>query len=402
MLRSAVSIPTTAAEAIARIDANDAQLRAWVHVDRDAANAVPAAGPLAGIPFGVKDVIDVAGMPTRYGLGRGVEAAPIDAWCVAALRAAGAVPVGKTHTTALAFRDPAPTVNPHHAEHTPGGSSAGSAASVGAGHVAFALGTQTVGSTVRPACFCGVVGYKPTYGTIPAQGVAPQAPSFDTVGIIAANAEIAARVASVFIAGLDPDPSAPPHVAYAPETFRDRFEPEVLAALQATADAAAAAGANLQHVELPSIVDEAIAPHWTICSYEAHAVLRRLQVHGFPPLLDAFITAGPQTSREAYRAALEHRLRTRSQIAALLSLYDVVLLGCANPAPGLDSTGDTTPLMPWTYWGAPSLTLPVARSTQGLPIGVQLVAAPGNDEKLLRAARWLERSLISSPAATRR
>lgn len=395
MQHSAVSIPTSAAEAIARIDAGDAQLHAWVHVDYAAANAATPAGPLAGMPFGVKDVIEVSGMPTRYGLAGGVESAPLDAWCVAALRAAGAVPVGKTQTTALAFRDPAPTVNPHHREHTPGGSSAGSSAAVGAGHVAFALGTQTVGSTVRPACYCGVVGYKPTYGTIPAQGVAPQAPSFDTVGIIAGNAEIAARVASVFIAGLDTEPGAPPRIGYAPGTFGERFEPEVLAALQAAADAAAAAGANLETVQLPAIIEEAIAPHWTICSYEAHAVLKPLQAQGFPPLLDAFITAGPQTSREAYREALDHRARTRPQIAALLAQYDVVLLGCANPAPGLESTGDTTPLMPWTYWGAPSLSLPVARSAQGLPIGVQLVAAPGNDAELLRTARWLERALAN-------
>lgn len=386
----------TVAEAIARIDRNDAQLQAWIYVDRDAARTVPANGPLAGMPFGVKDIIEVSGMPTRYGLENfGIAAAPIDAWCVAALRAAGAVPVGKTHSTALAFRDPAPTRNPHNLEHTPGGSSAGSAAAVGAGHVPFALATQTLGSTVRPAAFCGVVGYKPTHGTIPGQGVTPQAPTFDTVGIIAANMQITAQVAAVFLAGLDTEPTGAPRIAYAPGAFADRFEPAVLGALQATADGVAAAGATVERIDAPAIAGEAIAPHWTISTFEANAVLRPLRVYGFPPLLDAFIAAAPETTYDMYRAALEFRARTRTQIAALLARYDVLLLACANPAPGLDSTGDVVPFMPWTFWGLPVLTLPVARSAAGLPIGVQLVAAPGADATLLRAARWIERSIAA-------
>lgn len=383
----------TAAEAMARIDQNDAQLRAWVYVDRNAAKAEARGGPLSGIPFGVKDLYDVAGMPTRFGLNWGIESAPIDAWCVAALRAAGAVPIGKTHTTALAYRDPAPTRNPHNLEHTPGGSSAGSAAAVGAGHVPFALGTQTVGSGLRPASFCGVVGYKPTYGVIPVQGMAPYAPSLDTVAIISANVEIAARVMSVFAPEFDSTPRGVPHVGYAPKAFANRFEPETLAVLQKTANAIAQAGAHVEQIELPSIVDETSAPtaaHWSIVSFEANAVLGPLRVHGFPPLLEEFIAAASKVSYEAYQTALAQRARTRPQIAAMLAKYDVLLLGCANPAPGLDSTGDTTPLTPWSFWGVPSLSLPVARSAKGLPIGVQLVAAPGCDDKLLRAARWIE------------
>jgi Asp-tRNA(Asn)/Glu-tRNA(Gln) amidotransferase A subunit family amidase len=385
-----------AAEAIARIDRNDAEIKAWIYVDRDAPQAVPANGPLAGMPFGVKDIIEVSGMPTRYGLENfGIAAAPIDAWCVAALRAAGAIPVGKTHSTALAFRDPAPTRNPHNLEHTPGGSSAGSAAAVAAGHVPFALATQTLGSTVRPAAFCGVVGYKPTHGAIPGQGVTPQAPTFDTVGIIAADAGTAARVISVFLADLDTEPAGAPRIAYAPGAFADRFEPAVLTALQAVADDAAAAGAMVERVDIPAIVGEAIAPHWTIATFEANAVLRPLRVYGFPPLLDAFIAAAPETTYDMYRTALEFRARTRPQITALLARYDVLLLACANPAPGLDSTGDVVPFMPWTFWGLPVITLPVARSAGGLPIGVQLIAAPGADATLLRAARWIERSLAA-------
>jgi Asp-tRNA(Asn)/Glu-tRNA(Gln) amidotransferase A subunit family amidase len=384
---------STAAEAIARIARDDAQLAAWVHVDRAAVDVVPAAGPLDGMPFGVKDVIDVAGLPTHYGMTNfGVDAAPIDAWCVAALRAAGGVPVGKTHSTALAFRDPAPTRNPHHPDHTPGGSSAGSAAAVGAGHVPFALGTQTVGSTVRPAAFCGVVGYKPTHGAIPVQGVAPQAPTFDTVGIIAASATIAARVATVFMPDLDTEPAGTPRIAYAPEQFAERFEPAVLAALAATAEGATVAGAQLETIVLPAIVAEAIAPHWTICGFEAHAVLRPIERYGFPPFLAGFMAEAQTISYAAYRSALAFRARTRSEIATLLAGYDVLLLGVANPAPASRAnTGDTTPPMPWTFWGFPVLTLPVARSAGGLPIGIQLVAAPGADARLLRAARWFER-----------
>jgi Asp-tRNA(Asn)/Glu-tRNA(Gln) amidotransferase A subunit family amidase len=391
--RSAAPIATTAAEAIARIDLNDAQLRAWAYVDRSAARAGGRSGPLSGMPFGVKDLFDVAGMPTRYGLNWGIDSAPIDAWCVAALRAAGAVPIGKTHTTALAHRDPAPTRNPHQPEHTPGGSSAGSAAAVAAGHVPFALGTQTSGSGLRPASFCGVVGYKPTYGIIPVHGMAPYAPSLDTVAIISANAEITARVMSVFAPDFDFEPAGAPRVGYAPETFASRFEPQTLAALQRAADAIARAGAHVERIELPSIVAEASAPtglQRTIVSFEANAVLRPLRVHGFPPLFEAFMAAASEVSYEAYRAALAQRTRTRPQIAALLARYDVLLLGCANPAPRLDSTGDATPLLPWSLWGMPSLALPVARSGEGLPIGVQLVAAPGCDDKLLRTARWIE------------
>ena len=384
----------SAADALARIDRNDAELQAWVHVDRDAAQAVPANGPLAGMPFGVKDIIDVRGMPTRYGLQNfGVAAAPLDAWCVAALRAAGAIPIGKTHTTALAFRDPAPTRNPHHPAHTPGGSSSGSAAAVSAGHVPFALGTQTLGSVVRPSAFCGVVGYKPTHAAIPGQGVMPQAPSLDTVGIIAANVQLTAQIAAVFLTGLDAAPVVAPRVAVAPDAFGDRFEPAVHAALAAAADGIAAAGATLERIALPPIVADAIAPHWTIARFEARAELLPLRAHGLPPLVDAYLADAAATTYDTYREAREFQARTRRQIAALLERYDVLVLACANPAPDRASTGDVVPFMPWTFWGLPALTLPVARSVEGLPIGVQLVAAPGADATLLRTARWIERAL---------
>jgi Asp-tRNA(Asn)/Glu-tRNA(Gln) amidotransferase A subunit family amidase len=383
-----------AAEALARIDRSDAELRAWAYVDRAAVRAVAAEGPLAGMPFGVKDIIDVCGMPTRYGLPDfSVPSAPIDAWCVATLRAAGAVPLGKTHSTALAFRDPAPTRNPHHAERTPGGSSAGSAAAVGAGQVPFALATQTLGSIARPAAFCGVVGYKPTHGTIPAQGVTPQAPTLDTIGIIAADTSIAARVAAVYLPDLECEPRAAPRVAYAPGTFAGRFEPAVLAALQTASERIAAAGADVMRIDLPAIVEEAIAPHWAIDMFEANAVLRPLRAYDLPPLVAAFLTEAGETTYDAYRAALAFRARTRPEIAALLARYDVMLVACANPAPGRESTGDVVPFMPWTFWGVPVLTLPVARSPEGLPIGIQLIAAPNADATLLRAARWIERAL---------
>jgi Asp-tRNA(Asn)/Glu-tRNA(Gln) amidotransferase A subunit family amidase len=246
---------------------------------------------------------------------------------------------------------------------------------------------------VRPAAFCGVVGYKPTHGAIPVQGVAPQAPTFDTVGIIAASAAIAARVAAVFIPDLDTEPADAPRIAYAPAMFAERFEPAVLAALAATAAGATVSGAQLETIELPAIVAEAIAPHWTICGFEAHAVLQPLERYGFPPFLANFMLEARAITYADYRAARAFRARTRGAITTLLGGYDVLLLGVANPAPASrDNTGDTVPPMPWTFWGVPSLTLPVARSAGGLPIGVQLVAAPGADARLLRAARWFERN----------
>ena len=248
---------------VARIKAVDPRLEAWVHLDEAGARATAATlaaeatagtirGPLHGVPVGVKDIFHVAGMPTRAGSGAFAHSVPTaDATSVARLRAAGAVVLGKTHTTEFAFRDPAPTRNPWNREHTPGGSSSGSAAAVAARMVPLALGSQTVGSVLRPAAYCGVVGVKPTHGLIPTDGVIPLAWSLDHVGVFARGVADAALLLGVLAArAIEVQAVRAPRLALATELV-DRAEPEVAAQLRAAAAAFARAGAIVTDVKLP-------------------------------------------------------------------------------------------------------------------------------------------------------
>ncbi len=373
-------------------------LDAWAYRDADAA-ARPGDGPLAGSTFGVKDIIDVAGMPTGLGLdGRPPRTAQSDAWCVALLRAAGAVPVGKTRTTALAYRDPAPTRHPTHPERTPGGSSAGSAAAVAAGEVPFALGTQTFGSVVRPAAFCGIVGFKPSYGRIAVGGVYPNAPSFDTVGVLARDVATTVRVAEALLplvveraaeasSSGRPTGAPPLRLGWAPATLAERFAPATLAALRDYVASIPPALARITTIEL-----SAVAPMLplveAINAFEARAVLlsdRGLDADALPPEVVALIARGAAVGYRAYRAALAERERLRAVMLRELAGCEVVLLPLVDEAPARATTGDGLPLAPWTAWGAPCANLPVARSAAGLSLSIGIVAAPGADERVLRA-----------------
>jgi Asp-tRNA(Asn)/Glu-tRNA(Gln) amidotransferase A subunit family amidase len=363
---------------------------AWVY--RDAAPAAGAAGPLAGMRFGVKDNIDVLGMPTGYGLlDRTPRIASLDAWCVAALRAAGGVPLGKTHSTALASKDPAITRNPRIAGRTPGGSSAGSAAAVAAGHVPFALGTQTQGSVNRPAAFCGVVGFKPTYGLIPTGGVAPFAPSFDTVGIIADSVATATLVAGVLLPiALAYAFDGPIALGWAPATFADRFTPATRAALDAFVgllDAAAFAVRPAHFAHIESMRDVTT----TIMGYEAHATLAPFRAAGpLPPGVDAFIAGGASVGYDAYRAAQTERARLGGEASDVMAHFDAVMIPIADEPPGPDTTGDPLPQAAWTAWGMPSLALPIGTLDSGAPVSIGIVAPAGDDAIVLEVARRLE------------
>ena len=361
------------------------------------------AGSVAGLRFGVKDIIDVAGMPTGLGLAdRPARVAERDAFCVAVLRAAGAVPAGKTHTTALASVDPAVTRNPADAARTPGGSSAGSAAAVAAGEVPFALGTQTLGSIVRPAAYCGVVGFKPSYGRVPLAGVNPYAPSFDTIGIIARDVATATAVAAVLLPleavgdraaraehGARAEP-APLRLAFAGDALGDRFAAATLAALGGWVDALPGAVATVERVTLAAL-EPMLAVVDTILPFEAHASLR---VHGdggpLPPGVAALVARGATIAFAAYHAALVERERLRALVLAAIGGYDAVLLPLADEAPPRATTGDPQPQGPWTAWGCPAATLPVARSAAGLPLSIGIVAPPGADDRVLRALIRLE------------
>ncbi|MEA2667049.1 MAG: hypothetical protein QOI11_3993 [Candidatus Eremiobacteraeota bacterium] len=410
---------------------------AWAYRAPDDAPPEPAggetggaAGPLAGVRFGVKDIIDVAGMPTGLGLNdRPARIAERDAFCVAVLRAAGAVPVGKTHTTALASVDPAVTRNPADARLTPGGSSAGSAAAVAAGDVPFALGTQTLGSIVRPAAYCGVVGFKPSYGRIPLAGINPYAPSFDTVGVIARDVATVTAVAETLLplgtrdgavsrkddgspSDGSPDDSSfgaaaldggvpldtlaslgnavPLRLAYAGDALGERFAAATLRALTGWVETVPATVATVERVTLT-----ALAPMLpvidTILPFEAHASLRSHRAGGpLPPGIDALIERGSRIGFAAYRAALLERERLRALMLTEIAGFDALLLPLADEAPPRATTGDPSPQGPWTAWGCPAATLPVTRSAAGLPLSIGIVAAPGADDRVLAALARLE------------
>ncbi|HUZ48442.1 MAG TPA: amidase [Candidatus Dormibacteraeota bacterium] len=369
-------------------DGSDRGIEAWVFIDP---NPAPAGeGPLAGLTCGIKDVIDVGGMPTRFGVDFHDMSPTADAPCVAALRDAGAAILGKTHTTAFAYLDPAPTRNPHDPARTPGGSSAGSAAAVAAGHVDFALGTQTVGSTLRPASFCGVVGFKPSYGRISTRGILPLAHSLDHVGIIARDVGMVTRVARVLIPSLT-SAVAPerPLIAVDMELFSEYYGDEAHAALEGFAHRLADF-ADVVPRDFGAVARATLDPLKTIVAFEVAAALPFLRERDRPPEICALVRRGEAIDEDAYRAALDLREELRLKLAPLFSGIDALLTTCVGPAPSRETTGDARSQAPWSFFGTPSLTLPVGRSRDGLPIGAQLVAPAGMDAKLLALAERFE------------
>jgi aspartyl-tRNA(Asn)/glutamyl-tRNA(Gln) amidotransferase subunit A len=401
---------------LARVRERDGALRAWVLVDEVGARAAAQAaerearagrvrGLLHGVPVGIKDVIDVAGWPTRAGAPAFAHAHPAsDASAVARLRAGRAIPLGKTHTTQFAFRDPAPTRNPWNPAHTPGGSSSGSAAAVAARMVPIALGTQTVGSVLRPAAYCGVVGFKPTYGVIPLDGVIPLAWSYDHVGVIARAVEDVALGFEV-LSGDGPGRERrerPPRIAVASELLATA-QPEVAAQISASVDALSRAGARPSSIKLPDslaelrergqIVLEAEAAAYHAQSFAAHAA-------EYAPGIAALVRAGLTHRATTYVEANRARLRFRAEVMPLLAEHDALLAPVApSTAPhGLESTGEASLCAPWSWIGAPAIALPCGLDRQGLPHALQLVQAPGADGRLLEVAAWCERALAFARA----
>lgn len=411
-IRGGTLSPVALVEAcLARVRELDEGLQAWVHVDEAGARAAAQTaerearaghvrGVLHGVPAGVKDIMHVAGMPTRAGAAAFAHSMPVaDATAVARLRAAGAIVLGKTHTTQFAFRDPAPTRNPWNRDHTPGGSSAGSAAAVAARMAPLALGTQTVGSVLRPAAYCGVIGFKGTHGVIPLDGVIPLAWSYDHVGIFARAVEDVALAFEV----LSGDsvrialPARPPRIALARELLA-AAQPDVTAQVAATADALARAGATLTDIKLPAsyaelrergqIVVEAEAAAYHAESFAKHA-------GEYAAGIAAGIRAGLAHAATAYIAANRARLRFRDEVSAILVEHDALLAPVApSTAPaGLGSTGDASLCAPWSWTGVPAIALPSSLDRLGLPHSVQLVQAAGADGHLLSVAAWCERVL---------
>jgi Asp-tRNA(Asn)/Glu-tRNA(Gln) amidotransferase A subunit family amidase len=363
-----------------RIAEREPELRAWVEVcPQDSLGA----GPLNGIPFGAKDIYETRGLPTEFGspiyLGRKGQA---DAALVTRLRTLGAVLLGKTQTTAFASFDPSPTRNPRDPDHTPGGSSSGSAAAVAAGMVPFALGSQTQGSVLRPASFCGVVGFKPTYGMLPLDGVLPFAPSLDTAGLFTETADDMRLLWSRI--GFPAAPGAPA-ICAAPD--KPDVDPEMESAFHRTVNGLRAAGFRVQAIEFPPDWQDLLAASRLINQYEGartHESAFRTHGSGLGIKLAQLISDGLQLPECQYRDALAIISEMKQKMDRVFQEFPVILTPAApGPAPrGLQSTGDPRMNSPWTALGTPAISVPMP-GAGALPLGLQMTARPGNDAMLL-------------------
>jgi Asp-tRNA(Asn)/Glu-tRNA(Gln) amidotransferase A subunit family amidase len=418
----AVSAEQLVEACLARVREADGEVQAWQYLDpahalaqarardRDRSEGRPC-GPLHGVPVGVKDIIDTADMPTEDGTVLHAGRMPDrDAAVVAMLRAAGAVIMGKTVTTECATYTPGKTRNPHNAAHTPGGSSSGSAAAVAAGMVPLALGSQTNGSVIRPASFCGVYGFKPTHGLIPRSGVMKLSRALDHVGVFARSIEDIALVSEQLVGcdEADPDtrpraripfgevaaqePPLPPRLAFVKGPVWDRATPETRAAFE---ELAGELGERVAEVELPPSAERALEWHRIIMQAEMAANLDLEWEKGRDRLSESLRTqlaSGRALAALDYQRALARIPLLNAAFAEIFREFDALLTPAApGTAPhGLASTGDPAFCSLWTLCGMPAFTLPLMRGENGLPMGVQLVGSRHDDARLLRTARWLQ------------
>ncbi|WP_299649858.1 amidase [uncultured Tateyamaria sp.] len=381
-----------------------ARLKGWdqhIHAFVTLADPVSASasGPLAGITVGVKDIIDVAGLPTRNGSATCEAATPArdDAPVVARLRAAGATIVGKTTTTEFAFTDPTQCRNPHDLARSPGGSSSGSGAAVGAGIVDIALGTQTAGSLCRPAAYCGAVGFKPSAGLLPREGVTPLAPSFDTVGIIGRNVGMVqfafGAMAPPASARYPTKPTALCGLWHTGATLAQDWSQALLEAQ----DVFASIAGRVNSSHLPADVDAIVAAHRTVMGAEAAIAHGSALADARAPLLQpnfrAALEAGRKVTPDALAAARSMLAQAKQAFWAQMSSVNAVLtLPVPDGAPLLDgSTGFQDWLTPWTVVGGPLVCLPWGLDALSRPRSVMLAAHPGHDRWLLSLAAQLER-----------
>jgi Asp-tRNA(Asn)/Glu-tRNA(Gln) amidotransferase A subunit family amidase len=404
-----------------RIDALEPRIKAWAFLDPDYAlqqarradevrREGKVFGALHGVPIGVKDIIDTADMPTEYGSALYAGRRPArDAAVVTRLREAGAIVLGKTVTTELAYYAPGKTTNPHDPERTPGGSSSGSAAAVAAGMVPLALGTQTNGSVVRPASFCGVFGYKPTHGLISRHGILPQSRALDQVGVFANSIDDLALLGDCLTGyderdagmqlGVRPNLArtmheelpATPMFAFVKTPMWSQAERETQ---QGFAELVEHLGAQVREIELSEIVNDAIAAHRLIM--EADFAVSFAQAYErdrdrVSSVLREAIERGQEISPERYDEALGLIPHLNQALEEIFRTYGTLITPATlGEAPrGLADTGNPIFCTPWTLCGTPTLSLPLLRGKNGMPIGVQLVGARGDDGRLLRSARWL-------------
>ncbi len=392
-----------------RVSEREPEIRAWSWLDADAAlaqaracdRAVGPKGLLHGVPIGVKDVIDTADMPTAYGSAIYKGYRPrADAACVSLARAAGAVILGKTETAEFASIHPAATRNPLAPAHTPGGSSSGSAAAVADFMVPLALGTQTGGSTIRPAAFCGVVGYKPSFNRVNRAGLKFSAESFDTIGFFARSVDDIALLAHVMSgqerlgdAGLREDKA--PRIGLCRTSRWSQASSQMREVIESAAQKLAAAGADVELVALTPAFEQLHEAHAVIMQYEAaRATAWEYRVHGdlLSPAYHQRMRAGLAIPHERYEAALRQAESGRQDFADVWGELDVLITPSAvDEAPlGLENTGDAVFNRIWTLLGVPCVHLPFGTGTAGLPLGLQVVGRRQGDVATLTCARWIE------------
>ena len=403
------TVEAVARSLLDRIAVDDPTLRAWAHVDRDAVLAharrldrvaPPSRGPLHGIPIGVKDIFDTHDMPTEYGSPIYAGHRPkLDAASVAAARRLGMLPLGKLVTTEFAAWPPGPTVNPHDVARTPGGSSSGSAAAVAAGMVPVAFATQTTGSIIRPAAFCGVVGYKPSHGALPTAGVKAISESFDTVGVIARTvADAALVVGALSDRSLDPPLAlSAPRLGVCPTHEWPAAAPETVALFDALPDVLARAGARTTAVALPDAfagLAAAQSTMWTFeiarCLADEHECFRDLIREPLLGMLDD----GAAMPVSEYDAAVRCLRACGARLGELFDGVDALLVPAApGEAPEVATTGDPIFNRGWSALGVPAVGVPAGVGPSGLPLGVQVVAPPKQDGRALACAAWVEATL---------
>ncbi|OGB89982.1 MAG: glutamyl-tRNA amidotransferase [candidate division NC10 bacterium RIFCSPLOWO2_02_FULL_66_22] len=415
-------------DCLERVDEVESKIQAWAFLDRDHAmqqaeaadlyrKQGKAPGPLHGVPIGIKDIFDTADMPTEFGSPLWAGRTPRrDAAVVARLRAAGAVIMGKTVTTEYAYRQPGKTTNPHDAGRTPGGSSSGSAAAVAAHMVPGAVGSQTNGSVIRPAAFCGVVGFKPTHGLISRSGALLLSRTLDHVGVFARTVADVALVAESLVGfdEEDPDtrpvarpplaavaasePPLPPRLAFVRSPAWEHAEPVTR---EAFAELVEALGEAVAEVELGASFAGAVEMHRTIMEVEmAHNLHRDYEKSGdrLSAVLRKLIERGRGHRAVDYAAAVAGIPSLNGALDPVFDEFDAIVTPAApGEAPqGLESTGNPIFCTLWTYLGSPAVTVPLLQSEAGMPLGVQLVGRRDGDARLLRTARWLVTTLGSA------
>ena len=425
-IRQGTLSPVALAESLlSRIDAVDGDLQAWVTIDREAVLAAARAseaavarggalGPIHGVPVGLKDIYYTAGMLTACGSKVYADFVPeFDATSVAKIKAAGGIILGKAVTTEFATSDPSPTHNPWNLEHTPGGSSSGSSAAVASRMVPAALGSQTGGSTCRPAAYNGIVGLKPTYGRISRYGVVPVSWSLDHVGILTRTVADAALMLQVLSGEDDNDPGSlrhpvpdfsaqmaeydrPPRIGLVRQYYQDYSTPEIWAHTEAVANQLAEAGAEVEEIGLPDSFARVHSFQRVVMNVDCaafHEANHSTRAADYGPRIRAGMEMGMLIPTSSYLKAQRMRRQFRADMNEMASKVDVVLTP-ATPAPApkdLNTTGDAAYQVPWTAAGLPTVVVPTGLSELGMPMAVQFGGPWAEEGRVLGASQWCER-----------